>query len=340
MRPTDVTTIRDVQITRLGLGSAPLGGLFQPVSDDVAYATVVRGYELGLRYFDTAPLYGYGKAERHFARALASFPRSSFSLTTKVGRLLRDTSIGDSKYDVDTTQFFEGSPFYKNTGTEIPVFDYSYDGAMRSFEESLARLNLDYVDIVHVHDPEDHIDEALTGACRALVDLRGQGVVGAVGIGTDYSEPAVRFVEETDVDCVLIAGRWTLLDQDALRELLPKALARKVKVIVAGAYNSGVLASPGDDATFDYAPCPPHIKDRALAMEQVCARFEVPLKAAALQFPYRHPAVASVVVGARSPAEIEENVRLAGIEIPDELWHALNEDCQVPLVEANDSLLS
>jgi D-threo-aldose 1-dehydrogenase len=318
------------------MGSAPLGGLFQPVSDDVAHATVVKAYELGLRYFDTAPLYGYGKAERRLARALSRFPRSEYSLTTKVGRLLRDTSLDDSSYDVDSTQFFEGDPFYKDTGSEVPVFDYSYDGAMRSFEESLARLNLDHVDIVHVHDPEDHIDEALSGACRALLKLRDQGVVGAVGVGTDFSESAVRFVEEADIDCVLIAGRWTLLDQGALQELLPMALARKVSVIAAGVFNSGVLASPDENATFDYAPSPREIKDRALTMEIVCNRFDVTLKAAALHFPYRHPAVASVVVGARSPEEIEENVRLASIKIPNELWQALSKDCQVPLLEVND----
>lgn len=340
MKPTDVVTIRNVKVTRLGLGSAPLGGLFHPVSDDAARATIVRGYELGLRYFDTAPLYGYGKSERRLGSALAEFNRSSFALTTKVGRLLRDASLGDEIYDVDATQAYEGEPFYKDTGSEVPVFDYSYDGALRSFEESMQRLNLDHVDIVHVHDPEDHIDEAITGACRAMLELRDQGVVGAVGVGTDFSEPAVRFIQEADIDCVLIAGRWTLLDYGALNELLPLALKRDVRVIVAGAFNSGVLASPDENATFDYAPCPPTILERALDLERVCSSFGVPLKAAALQFPYRHPAVATVIVGARSPEEIEENVRLASIDIPEEMWGALSTDCVVPLLEDVGPLFS
>jgi D-threo-aldose 1-dehydrogenase len=307
------------------------------VSDEAALATVTRAYELGLHYFDTAPLYGYGSAERRLGEALSVFPRSSFALSTKVGRLLRNPSTHVARFGVDATQTYEGVPFYKDTGPDVPYFDFTYDGAMRSIDESLSRLDLDYVDLAHVHDPEGHLDQALNGACRALRDLRDQGVVGAVGVGTDYSNTAVRFIEEADIDCVLIAGRWTLLDHDAMNELLPRAASRGVPVIAAGVFNSGVLASSRNGGTFDYTPCPTEIRERAAKLEMVCGRFDVPLKAAALQFPFSHSAVVSVVVGARSPEEIEENVHLADLEIPEELWHALNEECGVLLVSHDNA---
>jgi D-threo-aldose 1-dehydrogenase len=330
VKATDSIQIRNVAVTRLGLGSAPLGGLFQPVDTAVAHATVQRALDLGLRFFDTAPLYGYGSAETRVGGALSHHARDSFAVATKVGRLLRDVSEG-SHWDVDRTQFHDGEPFYKDTGAKIPVFDFSYDGAKRSLEESLERLGLSRIDIAYVHDPDDHLDTAIAGAYEALEDLRSQGLVGAIGVGTDYTSTATRFVNETDIDCVLIAGRYTLLDQDALQVLLPRCLARGVSVVAAGVFNSGVLATPVDNPTFDYVPCPPQIAERALKMAHICREFGVSLKAAALQFPYRHPAVAAVVVGARTPDEIEENVRLAGAELPVDLWEALARECGVPL---------
>lgn len=329
MRPTDRVMIGSVPVTRLGLGSAPLGGLFTEVTDEAAVATVERAWELGLRYFDTAPLYGYGNAERRLGIALHGRARNEFALETKVGRLLRVVD-DQPDWDVDRTQEHEGQPFYHGTGPAVPVFDFSYEATRRSLEESLQRLGLDRVDIVLVHDPDDHVEVAIEGACRALADLRDEGVVGAIGVGIDHSAPAARFVREVDLDCVLIAGRWTLLDDDAAKELLPAALERGVRILAAGVFNSGVLAGSSlGGVTFDYVPASDDIVARVAAMTRVCDRYGVPLKAAALQHPLRHPAVAAVVVGARTPAEIEENITLAGLEIPQELWSDLAAQCGV-----------
>jgi D-threo-aldose 1-dehydrogenase len=331
MKAADTTTIRNVTVTRLGLGTAPLGGLFAPVREDAAVATVDAAWEAGLRLFDTAPLYGYGTAERRLGRALASRPRDEVTVTTKVGRLLREPAAGVS-WDVDTSQEFEGEPFYKDTGAAIPVFDFSYDGVLRSLDESLARLGLDRVDIVHIHDAESHVAEAIAGAYPALARLRDEGVIGAVGLAIDFCEPAVEILQAVDLDCVLIAGRWTLLDQRAAHALLPRALERGVAIIAAGVFNSGLLADPGaPGATFDYVPSSPDMRGRAQAMAAVCARYDVPLKAAALQFPHRHPAVATVLTGARTPDELIENERLFSLPLPTDLWADLAAECGVPM---------
>jgi D-threo-aldose 1-dehydrogenase len=329
MKVTDQTSIRGVPVTRLALGGAPLGNLFQPVPDADATATIRAAWDLGIRFYDVAPLYGYGIAETRMGSSLASTDRNEFALATKVGRLLRVPAEASARQP-DLTQMHEGQPFYKNTPSAEPVWDFSYDGAMRSLEESLARLGMDRVDIVHVHDPDDHVEEALSGAFRALIELRDQGVIGAVGVGIDNAAPAARFVREVDIDCVLIAGRWTLLDHEARRVLLPAARARGVGVIAAGVFNSGVLANPSEGATFDYVPCPPDVLARTRLLQSVCSRYDVPLKAAALQFPLRHPAVVSVVSGARTPAEITENAALFEMNIPDELWSDLARECGVP----------
>ncbi|MDX1891370.1 aldo/keto reductase [Mycolicibacterium sp. 050158] len=324
------TTIRDLEVTRLGLGTAPLGGLFTPVAEDDATSTVDAAWDCGIRFFDTAPLYGYGNAERRLGRALEKRPRAEFTVATKVGRLLREPSaIGSA--ELDTTQEFDGRPFYRGTGREVPVFDFSYDGALRALEESLTRLGLDRVDLVHVHDADDHVEPAIDGAYRALTKLRDEGVVGAIGLGIDHCEPAVEILRAVDLDCVLIAGRWTLLDQSAAVELLPLAEARDVAIIAAGVFNSGVLADPNaPGATFDYVPSDALITARANEMAAVCARHGVPLKAAALQFPHRHPTVAVVLTGARTPAELVENATLADLSIPDDLWADLALECGVP----------
>jgi D-threo-aldose 1-dehydrogenase len=276
--------------SRLGLGCAPLGGLYSAVSEEDARATLDRAWELGLRAFDTAPLYGSGLSEQRVGAALRERPRHQFTLSTKVGRLVR---AGE------------------------PVFDFSYDGALRSLEESLERLGLDRVDVVLIHDPDDHYEEAVAGAYPAVERLRAEGVVGAIGVGMNQWEIPARFVRETDIDCVLLAGRYTLLDRSGERELLPLCAERNVDVIAAGVFNSGVLAG---DTHYDYAPAPPEVLERARRLAETCARHGVPLEAAALQFPLRHPAVTRVLVGCRSAAEVEEDVRLAGLELPSELW--------------------
>lgn len=306
-----------LQVTRLALGTAPLGGLFQPVSDHDAHEVVRHAYELGLRFFDTAPLYGHGLAEERLGRALAERPRGSFIVATKVGRLLRADA------PPDPTQFLEGEPYYREVPPLNPTFNFSRAGVLRSLEESLVRLDLERVDVLHVHDPDRHYREVLEEAYPALDQLRAEGVVRAVGAGMNQSEMLVRFAREADFDCFLVAGRYTLLDQGALKELLPLCQAKGIAVIAGGVYNSGILAEPRPGGTFDYVPARPEIVDRAQRLKTACAAYSVPLKAAAIQFPAAHPAVACVLTGARSIAELEENVTMFRHSIPAALWEDL-----------------
>jgi D-threo-aldose 1-dehydrogenase len=301
-------------VTRLGLGCAPIGGLYEPVSDADAHAVVERAWELGLRLFDTAPLYGSGLSERRLGVALRGCPRAELVLSTKVGRRLRANGKPDT--------MFEGALPLE------PFFDFSADGVVRSLDESLERLGLDRVDVVHIHDPDDHFEEARTGAYPALERLRDEGVVGAIGVGMNQAELLTRFARETDVDCLLLAGRYTLLDTHALAELLPLCLERGIAVIAGGVFNSGILT--GGDGHFDYRPAPPELGARVRRLVDVCARWDVPLPAAALQFPLGHPAVACVLAGCRSPAEVAEDVRLFELEVPSGLWDDLRAENLLP----------
>jgi D-threo-aldose 1-dehydrogenase len=309
-----------VAVTRLGLGGAPLGGLFARVSDEEARATIEHAREAGIRFFDTAPLYGHGLSERRLGAVLAERPRDEFVLATKVGRLLRAAAPPE-----------EGqAAIWAEVPPLNPVFDFSYDGVLRSLEESLARLGLDRVEVLHIHDPDEHYEEALRGAYPALNRLRSEGVVGAVGAGMNQAEMLARFAREAEFDCFLLAGRYTLLDQVALDELLPLCVERRISVIVGGAFNSGILADPRPGATFDYAPAPPETLERARRLRAVCARHGVPLAAAALQFPLAHPAVASVLLGVRSVAELEQNLELSGLPVPGDLWRELKSEGLLP----------
>lgn len=300
-----------LEVTRLGLGTAPLGGLYASLDDDVALATIRAAYDRGLRFFDTAPQYGHGLAERRLGRALQGVPRDEIVVATKVGRLLRKGAPLDKRY-------------YHGTPDENPVFDFSYDGVMRSVEESLGRLGLDRVDVLHIHDPDEHYDEALAGAYRALVALRAEGTIGAVGAGMNQSEMLARFAREGDFDCFLLAGRYTLLEQGALDELLPVCEERGVAIVAGGVYNSGLLADPhATDIHFNYEPAPAALVERALRLEAVCARHDVPLKAAAIQFPALHPVVGAVLTGARTVGELQENLDLFALPIPAALWDEL-----------------
>ncbi len=311
-------------VTRLGLGSAPLGNLFQPVSDEEAYATIERAYQLGLRLFDTAPLYGLGLAERRIGAVLSKYPRHEFVLSTKVGRLIRpDPNTDPSRVD-SGVELFKGAPPLK------AVFDFSYDGVMRSVEESLQRLGLDRIDILLIHDPDDYFDEAMQGAYPALDKLRREGVIGALGAGMNQVEIPIRFARAADFDCFLIAGRYTLLDQRALPELLPLCVEKNIAIIIGGVYNSGILADPRPGAPFNYRPASQEWLDKALRLKAVCDRHGVPLKAAAIQFPLAHPAVASVLTGARSVAELEENERMMRAPIPAALWQDLKAEGLLP----------
>ena len=313
-----------LRVTRVGLGTAPLGGLYAPVSDEVAGATFGRAWELGLRFFDTAPLYGHGLSERRVGAALAGRPRDELVLATKVGRLLRaDAPPDDSRLSGGLDRWPDIPPVN-------PVFDFSYDGVLRSVAESLERLGLDRVDVLHIHDPDEHYEEALDGAYRALDRLRAEGTIGAVGAGMNQPEMLVRFAREADFDCFLVAGRYTLIDQVALLELLPLCFERGIAVILGGVYNSGILADPRPGAMFDYAPAASALVERAQHLQAVCRRHGVPLKAAAIQFPLAHPAVTSLLLGARSVAELEENLELLATPVPVDLWEELRRERLIP----------
>ncbi|MFF9808352.1 aldo/keto reductase [Streptomyces coeruleorubidus] len=303
-----------VTVSRVGLGTAPLAGLFSAVGAEQAAATLDTAWTAGIRYFDTAPHYGAGLAERRLGDFLADTGRAreEYTVSTKVGRLLvpGDAAPGDEAFHGD-----EGL---------VRVRDYSADGVYRSLAESLERSGLDAFDIVLIHDPDDHWEEAVGGAYPALARLRAEGAVRAIGAGMNQTAMLTRFVIETDLDCVLVAGRYSLLDRSAADELLPLCAKREVGVLVGGVYNSGILADPAPGATYDYAPASEGVLRRALALADRCSAHGVPLAAAALQFPLRHPAVTGVVVGARSPREMTENIAHATTAVPQALWAELD----------------
>ncbi len=300
-----------LSVTRFGLGTAPLAGLFEEVDEGQALRVIERAWEAGIRFFDTAPLYGHGLAELRLGRVLRERPRAEFTLATKVGRLLRA--------DVPP----EPGQVYRGVPPVNPLFDFSYDGVMRSVEESLERLGLSRIDVLHIHDPDNHFDEALSGAYRALTQLRTDGVIGAVGAGMNQSEMLTRFAREGEFDCFLLAGRYTLLEQGALDELLPVCLEQGIAIIAGGVYNSGILADPKPGAHYNYKAAPAHLLERAQRIRAVCERHGVSLKAAAVQFPLGHPAVASVVIGCRSLAQLDESLEMFEVDIPPALWQEL-----------------
>ena len=279
---------------------------------------VQAAWDAGLRFFDTAPLYGHGLAEERVGRVLREMPRNQYTLATKVGRLLK------SDAPPEPGQVFVGTPPVN------PVFDFSYDGVLRSVEESRRRLGIDRIDILHIHDPDDHYQDALHDAYRALDELRSDGVIGAVGAGMNQAEMLTRFAREADFDCFLLAGRYTLLDQVALRELLPTCIERGVAIIAAGVYNSGILADPKPGAHYNYRDAPAGLIDRARKVRDVCGRHGVPLRAAAIQFPLGHPAVQTVVVGCRSVEQLEDSVRMFETKIPSALWEELKAEHLLP----------
>ncbi|MBW2282188.1 MAG: aldo/keto reductase, partial [Deltaproteobacteria bacterium] len=310
-----------VCVSRLGLGGAALGNLYAPVTDADARAAVDAAWRVGVRYFDTAPLYGFGLSERRLGDALR--PRDGAVVSTKVGRRLHPSPGREDGGFVDALPF-------------EPRWDYSYDGARRSLDDSLQRLGLDHVDVALVHDigalthgPEQHAErfkQALDGAYRALDELRAQGVLGAIGLGVNESEVCAELLAHADPDCFLLAGRYTLLEQTPLDSLLPLCAERGVSLVVGGPYNSGLLAaSPAAGGTYDYQRAPPEILARAQAIDRVCNAHGVALPAAALQFPLLHPQVAAVITGARSAREVEQNAERMRAPIPPALWADLRE---------------
>jgi D-threo-aldose 1-dehydrogenase len=280
--------------------------LFSGVSDDDARAAVDAAWDAGIRYFDTAPLYGHGVSERRLGRALKTRPRREYVLSTKVGRVLRPAGPD------------RAATIFADVGDLEPEFDFSHDGVMRSFDESLARLGTDRIDVVLVHDPDDHEDDALHRAFPTLLRLREEAVVTAVGCGMNQTAMLERFVERVDLDCVLLAGRYSLLDRSGAG-LLEQCAARNVGVVLGGVFNTGVLIDPDAHPTYDYATAPDAVVERARRIRDVCGVHGIALGAAALQFAMRHPAVTTVLVGARSAAEVDLDVRYAESPIDDDL---------------------
>jgi D-threo-aldose 1-dehydrogenase len=317
--------------TRLGLGGASIGGLFRPTGDADAAGVVDHAWSIGVRSFDVAPLYGYGAAERRMGAVLARFPRDEYVLSTKVGRLVRDVADLEPGDDVDR-QAVDGhdDAFYADVGDRRVVFDYSADGVRRSLAESLERLGLDRVDIAYIHDPDDHWDAAIEGAYPALERLRSEGVVRAIGAGMNQSAMLARFATETDIDAILLAGRYTLLDHEALGVLLPRCAERGIAVMVGGVMNSGVLADPGPDSRFDYRPAPSDVVDRVARLTQASARHGVPLSAAAIQFPLAHPAVTGLIAGVRTRAHLDDYPVAMRRSIPAALWDDLRREGLLP----------
>jgi D-threo-aldose 1-dehydrogenase len=292
----------------VGLGCAPIGDLFTSVSETDSDETVATALASGIRFFDTAPHYGAGLSERRLGRALAGIARESVSIATKVGRQI---------VDADGDVVARGSVGVRTT------MDLTGDGVFRSLDSSLARLGTDRIDVLYLHDPDD-VDLALESAIPAMVRLRDEGVVRSIGVGMNYSAPLARFAAEADLDVVMVAGRYTLLDRSAEEDLLPAAAANGVDVIAAGVFNTGILADPVEGAHYDYRPATDDELARARALQHRSAMHGIRLAAAAIRFPLRHPAVAGVVVGARTADEVRQFATDAGTAVPLELWNELD----------------
>ena len=321
MDPLNKTEIghRQLRVTRLGFGGAPIGGDRAEVSEEDAISSIRHALELGITYFDTAPLYGHGKSERFYGLSLSQVPRESFVLSTKVGRVLENT---DRSPDDEV---------YVNLPEVQVKFDYSRDGILRSIEDSLQRLKLDKVDIALVHDPDDHYEEVLKEALPTLYDLRSEGVITAIGAGMNHWEMMADFAREADCDCFLLAGRYTLLDYSALHEFLPLCEAKGISVILGGPFNSGIWASDlRSPTTYFYQNAPENIIEKANRIKDICDLYSVNLKAAALQFGLMHPAVVSTIPGARTSSEVIENINMIGVNIPSGVWDDLKSENLIP----------
>jgi D-threo-aldose 1-dehydrogenase len=297
-----------LRLSRLGLGAAPIGNLLRALDDETAAETVRAAYDVGMRFFDTAPHYGLGLSERRLGAALAGLPRGTYTVSTKVGRLL----VPDDNGGTDEAHGF------RVAATRRRVWDFSRDGVLRSLEASLERLGLDRVDILLIHDPDDHLRAGLDEAYPAVAELRAAGVVDAVGVGTTRADVAEAFVREVEPDVILLAGRFTLLEQGAAETLLPLCLERGVPVINAGVFNSGLLATnrPDGTATYEYTAVRPDVLARAQALAERCAAHGVSLPAAALHFAAAHPAVVSVLVGCHTADQVRANVALFDTPVP------------------------
>lgn len=315
-----------LSVTTLGFGGAPLGGFRANVSERQGVDTILASYANGVRYFDTAPYYGYGRSELIFGHALRTLDRDSFVLSTKVGRWMAPKADNE-----DVPAWRKGGLSFK------PTFDYSRDGTLRSLEHSFLRLGLNRIDIVLIHDvdvwthgtqeaADQRFKETMAGCFPALAELRRAGVIKAIGVGLNESAMSLRFVREADLDCVMLAGRYTLLEQGALDDFLPVCAEKGVSILTAGPFNSGILATgavPG--AAYNYQPAPAAIMDRVRELESVCKTHNVELAAAALQFPLAHPSIVSMVAGGISPDEVNQNATRMAVRIPSAFWAELKE---------------
>ena len=323
-----------LEITELGMGTAPIGGWPIAVTPETANNTLERSWNKGIRYFDTAPLYGAGMAEERLGDFLSQKKRDDFAVATKVGRIIVPSKTGDPK--------FKGSPKDKE-----PQFDFSYDGAMRSFEMSLERLKLDRVDVLQLHDPDnhpDHLDEAKKGAIKAMMKLKDEKVVKALGCGLNQNEMLIELAKERCFDCFLLAGRYTLLDQSSLDELIPICISNNISLILGGVFNSGILIDPSPDTYFDYTKLDSNWYEnakkslvrfpkgyesdeywlnKAYKLRDVCDNFDISLKSAAIQFPYGNDIVATSILGMASVNEVDENVKDYNKKIPIEFWNEI-----------------
>lgn len=323
MNPLETAEIgkTGLRVTRLGLGGAPFGDLPPEIARYRATESIKKGLELGIGYFDTAPLYGSGKSEVYHSLALADVNRSDYVISTKVGKLLVPSTSPDNLGDK-----------YVSLPPLDVVFDYSRDAILKSIDESLERLKLNHVDILFIHGPDDYHDQAVNEAFPVLAELRSQGVIKAIGVGMNYWEPLADFALECDFDCFLMAGRYSLLDQSGLIKLLPLCEEKDISIILGGPYNSGILASDlsTETSTYFYKNTPPNILEKAKQIKAICDSHKVPLKAAAIQFSLSHPAIASTIPGARSASEIDENFRMLEFPIPTDLWSELKYENFIP----------
>lgn len=324
MRPSDKRKFGrvDLEVTPFAFGTAPIGNIFRPVDDRTSEDMISTAWDAGVRFYDTAPMYGHGLAELRTGHSLRWRERDDFVLSSKVGRILKPKRRSQIDF----------APWNNAAANEM-IFDYSYDGTMRSFEDSLQRLALEHIDIVFIHDidvftrgadQKEVFQQAMEGSWRALSRLRDEGVVKAIGVGVNEWEVCHEALKQRDFDCFLLAGRYTLLEQEALDSFLPLCEERNAAVIVGGGFNSGILATGAiDGAKYNYAPAPAEIMQRVRGIEAICADYNVPLPAAAMQFVVAHPAVPSFVAGTRTVEQLEKNLEWFSHPIPAEFWTAL-----------------
>lgn len=315
----------DLDLTAFGFGTAPVGNIFREIDEETSDAMFQRSWDRGIRYFDTAPMYGHGLSELRTGYSLRWKDRDEFVLSSKVGRVLKPAR----KQDIDYAP-------WTNAGRFTVEFDYSYDGTMRSFEDSLQRLNLESIDICFIHDIDRFIRgedqpevfrQAMDGCWKALSRMRDQGVVKAVGVGVNEWEVCHEALVQRDFDCFLLAGRYTLLEQEPLDEFLPLCEQRGAAVVVGGGFNSGILATGAvDGAKYDYSPAPPAVLERVKRIEAVCALHEVPLPAAAMQFVVAHPVIASFIAGTRTVAQLDSNLAWFSQPIQPDFWAELKHE--------------